>query len=66
MTRPQDAAPEAGLGLGLAIVTAVAAAHGAELHAVTRAEGGLAVEVIFPAVPAEAADRVRDLAGALA
>jgi hypothetical protein len=33
---------------------------------VTRAEGGLAVEVIFPPAPAEAADRARDLAGALA
>ncbi len=36
-------------GLGLAIVSAIAAAHGADLRAVTRAEGGLAVEVIFPA-----------------
>jgi signal transduction histidine kinase len=38
-----------GLGLGLAIVSAIAAAHGAELRAVTRAAGGLAVEVTFPA-----------------
>jgi signal transduction histidine kinase len=38
-----------GLGLGLAIVSAIAAAHGAELRAVTRAAGGLAVEVVFPA-----------------
>jgi signal transduction histidine kinase len=37
-----------GLGLGLAIVSAIAAAHGADLRAVTRAEGGLAVEVLFP------------------
>jgi len=37
-----------GLGLGLAIVSAIAAAHGAELRAMTRAAGGLAVEVIFP------------------
>ena len=64
-TRPGQAR-EAGLGLGLTIVSAVADAHGAELHAVTRAEGGLAVEVIFPPAPAEAADRARDLAGALA
>ena len=35
-----------GLGLGLAIVSAIA--HGAKLRAVTRAAGGLAVEVIFP------------------
>ena len=38
-----------GLGLGLAIVTAIAAAHGADLRAVTRAGGGLAIEVVFPA-----------------
>jgi signal transduction histidine kinase len=46
-----------GLGLGLAIVSAIAAAHGAELRAVTRAAGGLAVEVVFPAVPAGAGRR---------
>ena len=38
-----------GLGLGLAIVSAIAAAHGADLRAVTRAGGGLAIEVVFPA-----------------
>ncbi len=43
-----------GSGLGLAIVSAIAAAHGAELRAVTRAAGGLAVEVVFPPVPAGA------------
>jgi signal transduction histidine kinase len=37
-----------GLGLGLAIVSAIAAAHGADLQAVTRAAGGLAIEVLFP------------------
>jgi len=70
--RPGSARPrEAGLGLGLAIVSAVAAAHGAGLQAVTRAGGGLAVEVTFPPAPtapaeaAEAAGRVRDLADAL-
>jgi signal transduction histidine kinase len=41
----------AGLGLGLAIVGAIAAAHNAELRAFTRAVGGLAIEVIFPAPP---------------
>jgi signal transduction histidine kinase len=42
-----------GLGLGLAIVSAIAAAHGADLRAVTRAAGGLAIEVLFPSpVPA--------------
>jgi len=54
-----------GLGLGLAIVSAIAAAHGAELHAVTRAAGGLAVEVVFPPVPAAGGRRAEDLAGAL-
>jgi signal transduction histidine kinase len=43
-----------GLGLGLAIVSAIAAAHSAELRAVTKAAGGLAVEVVFPPVPAAA------------
>ncbi len=45
---------QGGLGLGLAIVSAIAAAHGAELRAATRAAGGLAVEVVFPPPPAEA------------
>jgi signal transduction histidine kinase len=48
-TGRDGAGPErGGLGLGLAIVSAIAAAHGAELRAVTRAEGGLAIEVVFP------------------
>ena len=54
-----------GLGLGLAIVSAIAAAHGAELRAVTRAAGGLAVEVSFPPRPAEPAGRAQDRAGVL-
>jgi signal transduction histidine kinase len=42
-----------GVGLGLSIVDAIAAAHGAELRATPREEGGLEVEVAFPAaVPA--------------
>jgi signal transduction histidine kinase len=45
-------ANQGGLGLGLAIVSAIAAAHGAELHAVTRAAGGLTIEVVFPPRPA--------------
>jgi signal transduction histidine kinase len=44
-----------GLGLGLAIVSAIAAAHGADLQAVTRTAGGLAIEVLFPPVPQSAA-----------
>lgn len=38
-----------GLGLGLSIVNAIATAHDAELRATPRAEGGLEVEVRFPA-----------------
>ncbi len=37
-----------GLGLGLAIVTAIAAAHGADLHAQPNPAGGLTVEIVFP------------------
>ena len=56
------------LGLGLAIVGAIAAAHGADLRAVTRAGGGLAIEVVFPvpfpaplrAMPGARAMAVRD------
>jgi signal transduction histidine kinase len=48
-----------GLGLGLAIVGAIAAAHGAELRAVTRAAGGLAVEVVFPALAPGRGDLAR-------
>ena len=55
-----------GLGLGLAIVSAIAAAHGAELRAVTRSAGGLAVEVVFPPVPAATGHRAEELAAALA
>ena len=49
-----------GLGPGLAIVSAIAAAHGADLRAVTRAAGGLAVEVVFPPPPAEPTGRAED------
>lgn len=40
----------AGHGLGLAIVRAVAGAHGATLTARARPEGGLDIEVLFPGV----------------
>jgi hypothetical protein len=39
-----------GVGLSLAIVAAIAAAHGATLNATARSEGGPAVEVVFPSV----------------
>ena len=54
----QGSPARGGLGLGLAIVSAIAAAHGAELRAVTRAAGGLAVEVVFPPVPTGVHERV--------
>jgi signal transduction histidine kinase len=38
-----------GQGLGLSIVRAIAEAHGAELTLTPRPEGGLVVEVVFPA-----------------
>jgi len=37
-----------GHGLGLAIVRAIADAHGAALTASPRPQGGLEIEVIFP------------------
>lgn len=40
--------PAGGHGLGLAIVRAIAGAHGATVAASARPEGGLAVEVSFP------------------
>lgn len=42
-----------GLGLGLSIVTAIAAAHDADLRARPLPSGGLEVELHFPAVPGE-------------
>jgi signal transduction histidine kinase len=39
---------DGGLGLGLAIVRAIAVAHGAEITANARPEGGLDIEVSFP------------------
>jgi signal transduction histidine kinase len=53
-----------GFGLGLCIVRAVAAAHGASVHTVARPAGGLSTEVSFPIrgdlveeVPGPAAER---------
>jgi signal transduction histidine kinase len=57
-----------GLGLGLAIVSAIAAAHNAELRARPRPAGGLTVEIVFPprARPATLAPQIpAELAAAL-
>jgi signal transduction histidine kinase len=40
-----------GQGLGLSIVNAIAAAHGADLQARARPDGGLHIEVRFPPLP---------------
>jgi signal transduction histidine kinase len=49
MSTVRGAAAGDGLGLGLAIVSAVAVAHGAELLAQPREQGGLNIEIVFPA-----------------
>jgi signal transduction histidine kinase len=41
-----------GHGLGLSIVSAIAAAHGADLQARARPDGGLHIELRFPPLPA--------------
>jgi two-component system OmpR family sensor kinase len=46
----------AGVGLGLAIARRAILAHGGEISARNRAEGGFVVEIEIPAVPHEAAD----------
>jgi signal transduction histidine kinase len=45
-----------GVGLGLSIVAAIAAAHGATLTTRAHADGGLEIEVGFPPVPSHAED----------
>jgi signal transduction histidine kinase len=47
-----------GHGLGLAIVQAIARAHGATLTPRARPEGGLDIEVTFPGKPARAPEPV--------
>jgi signal transduction histidine kinase len=59
---PPEPVGRRGLGLGLSIVRAIADAHGARLTLAPRAEGGLRVEVGFPAraiQPVAAPDLVR-------
>jgi signal transduction histidine kinase len=52
-----------GAGLGLSIVAAIAAAHGAELQPTPRPEGGLDVEVRFPQVAAGSETRELEHSG---
>jgi signal transduction histidine kinase len=52
-----------GFGLGLCIVGAVAAAHGATLRTVARPAGGLSIEVRFPASGGGADERARQAVG---
>jgi signal transduction histidine kinase len=49
---PSRTGQHEGLGLGLSIVQAIARAHGAHLDVNAGAEGGLTVEIRFPARPA--------------
>ena len=44
---------DAGHGLGLAIVAAIANAHGATVEANARPDGGLDIDVTFPPRPAD-------------
>ena len=48
---PRPARRDGGHGLGLSIVRAIAAAHGATIAARARPEGGLAIDVTFPPPP---------------
>jgi signal transduction histidine kinase len=50
-----DASIGRGAGLGLSIVRSVAEAHGGEVYAVPRADGGLIVRVRIPVAPDQAA-----------
>jgi signal transduction histidine kinase len=52
---------DSGHGLGLSIVDAIAAAHGAAITTRARTGGGLSIEVTFPAIP----DGCGELAGQL-
>jgi signal transduction histidine kinase len=48
--RASSRAPASGVGLGLAIVQAIAKAHDATVSAQTRSGGGLGIHVAFPAL----------------
>ena len=50
--------PVLSFGLGLAVVRAVAQAHGGRVAVLARREGGLEVTVSLPLAPADAAEPV--------
>lgn len=54
---------DAGSGLGLSIVAAIAAAHGGSLKLTARAEGGMRAEVVLPLAERPAAPGAAVLAG---
>ena len=60
---PARSARGEGHGLGLSIVTAVAAAHGAKTNVRARPQGGLEVEVRFPAAARADTESTGDEAG---
>jgi signal transduction histidine kinase len=55
-----DAATSRGAGLGLSIVRSVAHAHGGEVHAAPRGDGGLTVQVQLPATPQQPATKTHE------
>jgi two-component system OmpR family sensor kinase len=61
-SRPDDARTRGGAGLGLAIVHAIARAHGGQARAANRAGGGADVWVALPANP-NGSDAAREAAG---
>ena len=59
---PRSPASSGGHGLGLSIVRAIAAVHGAAIAAQARPGGGLSVDVTFPPVAGQAAEtRLRSM-----
>jgi signal transduction histidine kinase len=62
-SRADRARGRGGAGLGLAIVDAIARAHGGEAHAVNRADGGADVWLALPAANVAASNSLQPAAG---